>query len=154
MKSLAALSLLALALLGTSCRTAYRWQEFQTGPVTQAEVFDAIERLARTDGFAPGEQCDRGLAVWVSRWRQQQVGLGRPGRSRLHAEILVDQGSAQDGYMVRFRIERQVVEDLKKSRDPREEDWSEAGADTEREYLFGERLRRSLPPPVARAERS
>ncbi|MGE3175595.1 MAG: hypothetical protein AB7O97_23425 [Planctomycetota bacterium] len=136
--------LLLLALL-PACGTVREWQELQTGPASRAEVYDAVEFLARTDGFAPEVgACDRGLAVWESRWRFRQLGLGRPGRFRLRAEILIDDGSAETGWIVRYCVEQQQVKDLKKSMDPAEEDWSDGGQDGEREFLFGERLRRRL----------
>jgi hypothetical protein len=135
-----------------ACGTVYDWRELRTGPATQAEVYDAIEFLARTDGFAPAVgECDRGLAVWASRWRFRQIGLGRPGRFRIRAEILVDQGSADQGWIVRFLVEQQRVKDLERSMDPHEEDWSDDGQDTEREFLFGERLRRRLGPRAVSA---
>ena len=82
-------ALLLLPVLA-SCGTVQHWREVRSGPVSQAEVYDAIDYLARADGFAPSVgECDRGYGVWVSRWRQRQLGLGHPGRYRLHAEILL-----------------------------------------------------------------
>lgn len=144
MKSLS-LALLGSLLLLPACGTSFEWKEFRSGPTTQAEVFDAIEELAKAEGFGPSAECDRGLAVWVSRWRQQQLGLGRPGRLRLRAEILLEESSPTEGFTVRYWFERQKVKELKYSQNPREQDWSDDGQDEEREYLFGEKLRRRLP---------
>lgn len=143
MKSLLRASLCLLFALFASCKS-YDWREYRSGPATQAEVYDAIDYLARTDGFGPSPECDRGLAVWVSRWRVQQVGLGRPGRLKLRVEIALEESNPKEGFLVRYRIERQSVEDLGKSLEPEEEDWKDDGQDVEREYLFGERLRRKL----------
>lgn len=126
-----------------SCQS-FEWREYRSGPATQAEVYDAIDYLARTDGFGPSAESDRGLAIWVSRWRVQQIGLGRPGRLKLRAEIVLDDSNPEEGFLVRFRVERQSVADLGKSLEPEEDDWEEDGQDEEREYLFGERLRRKL----------
>lgn len=112
--------------------------------MSQAEVYDALEYVARTDGYAPGPGCDRGLGVWQSRWRFRQIGLGRPGRFRLRGEVLVDRGNAQQGWTVRYLVEQQKVKDLRYSMDPREEDWSNDGQDDNREETFGERLRMRL----------
>lgn len=136
------LSLLALS----ACSTSYEWVEFRTGPTTQADVYDAIDQLARADGFGPSTESDRGLAIWISRWRVQQLGLGRPGRIRLNAEILLDESSPKEGFTIRYYFERQKVKELKHSQNPQEEDWSSDGQDQEREYLFGEKLKRRLPP--------
>jgi hypothetical protein len=143
MKSLLRMLLLAILLLGAAC-SSYEWREYRSGPTTQAEVYDAIDYLARTDGFGPSTECDRGLAIWVSRWRVQQIGLGRPGRLKLRVEILLEESDPKEGFFVRYRIERQTVEDLGKSLEPEEDDWEDDGQDTEREALFGERLRRKL----------
>lgn len=130
-----------------SCQSL-EWREYRSGPATQAEVYDAIDYLARTDGFGPSAESDRGLAIWVSRWRVQQIGLGRPGRLKLRAEIALDDSNPEEGFLVRYRIERQSVADLGKSLEPEEDDWEEDGQDEEREYLFGERLRRKLSKTV------
>lgn len=130
-----------------SCQS-FEWREYRSGPATQAEVYDAIDYLARTDGFGPSAESDRGLAIWVSRWRVQQIGLGRPGRLKLHAEIVLDQSNPEEGFLVRYWIERQSVADLGKSLEPEEDDWEDDGQDEEREYLFGERLRRKLSKTV------
>lgn len=137
--------LLVLCLSLAACSTAYEWQEFRSGPTTQADVYDAIDTLARADGFGPSTESDRGLAVWVSRWRVQQLGLGRPGRLRLRAEILLDESSAETGFTIRYYFERQKVKELKHAQNPQEDDWSDDGQDQEREFLFGEKLKRRLP---------
>lgn len=143
MKSLSRLGLFVLLALSTAC-SSFEWREYRSGPATQAEVYDAIDFLARTDGFGPSTESDRGLAIWVSRWRVQQIGLGRPGRLKLRAEIVLDQSDPKEGFLVRYRIERQTVKDLGKSLEPQEKDWDDDGQDGEREALFGERLRRKL----------
>lgn len=132
-----------VSLLG-SCRTAFQWQEVRSGPATRAEVYDAVDFVARGDGFLPGPTCDRGLGIWESKWRYRQLGLGRPGRYRLRSELLIDEGSRETGWSVRFKIEQEKVDDLRKSLDPREQDWESDGQDYEREALFVERLRLRL----------
>ena len=143
MKSPLLAPLFALCAMFASCQS-FEWREYRSGPATQAEVYDAIDYLARTDGFGPSAECDRGLAIWVSRWRVQQIGLGRPGRLKLRAQIELDQSSPEEGFLVRYWVERQTVSDLGKSLEPQEDDWEKDGQDVEREQLFGERLRRKL----------
>jgi hypothetical protein len=127
-----------------ACSTPYEWREMQSGSATRAEVFQAIDTTAQTDGYMPGSGCDRGMGLWESKWRYRQLGLGRPGRFRLLVELLLDDGSTADGWTVRYRIEQQMVDDLRRSMDPLEDDWESAGQDFEREELFGERLRMRL----------
>jgi hypothetical protein len=69
-----------------------------------------------------------------------------PGRYRLRVEVLLDERSAATGWPVRYVVEQEKVEDLRRSLDPREEDWSSTGQDKEKEVLLGERLVRRLAP--------
>jgi hypothetical protein len=143
-------------LLLASCGSVRSWQELSTRPMRQGEVYAAVDQLARADGFLPdAATSDGGLGIWQSRWRHRQIGLGRPGRFRLRVEVMIDEGSPDSGWPVRYLVEQQKVKDLKKSQSPAESDWSADGQDQEREYLFGERLHRRVggvapatePPP-------
>lgn len=122
--------------------------------MTIGECYDGIVYIATHDGFRPdAATTDRGYGVWQSRWRERQLGLNRPGRYRLCAEVLVDEGSPEKGWPVRYVIEQQKVKDLQHSRNPVEDDWSGDGQDQEREVLFGEKLiRRIGPKPGTRSE--
>lgn len=117
--------------------------------MTLAEVYDGIEFTATRAGLtAAAADSDRGLGVWQSRWRDRYVeGVARPGRYRLRCEILIDEGSAEKGWVVRYHVEQQKVKDLTKSRDPAEGDWSSDGQDQESEFLFGSRLALRLRSP-------
>lgn len=142
------LVLLAFSLVVfTACGTVERWQEIQSGPMKVAEVSDAIEYIARSNGFAPTPDADRGLGLYTSQWRSfvlPQGGAWRPGRFRLRVEILLDKGSASEGFSIRFLVAQQKVKDLKRSKNPEERDWSDAGQDQEREFFFGDALQRRL----------
>jgi len=140
MKTLSCLLVIGASFLA-GCRTAFEWREVETGPAPRAEVYDAVDYLARGDGFLPGPDCDRGLGIWESKWKYRHLGLGRPGRYRLRAELMIDQGSSETGWLVRYKIDQQKVDDLRKATNPRERDWETDGQDTEREALFGERFR-------------
>lgn len=109
------------------------------------ECYDGVEFLATRDGFTPDPlACDRGVGTWQSRWRERQIGLGRAGRFRLRAEVLIDEGSSDVGWIVRYAVQQQKVKDLGKSMTPKEEDWSDDGQDAEREFTFGQKLERRL----------
>jgi hypothetical protein len=131
----------SLLLLACACNTVKSWQELETGPMTFAEVYDGVDFIARADGFtvSTGES-DRGLGIWQSRWRHRQLGLNRPGRFRLRAELEDLGGNGKSGWRVRFYVEQMKVKDLKKSMNPEEDDWSSDGQDVEREFLFARRL--------------
>jgi hypothetical protein len=123
------------------CGSVKSWQEMTTKPMRQGEVFAAVDQLARADGFLPdAANSDTGLGTWQSRWRNRQIGLGRPGRFRLRVEVMIDEGSLETGWPVRYLVEQQKVKDLKKSINPTEDDWSSDGQDAEKEFLFARRL--------------
>jgi hypothetical protein len=132
--------LLPCAFLLAACGTVTNWQEMHTGPMSQADVYDAVDFLAQGDGYLAGPECDRGLGVWLSRWRQRVLLNNHPARFRLRVEVLIDKGTAQTGWTILYAVEQQKVKDLGKSVDPAEEDWSADGQDGEREFIFGQRL--------------
>jgi hypothetical protein len=119
----------------------------QTDPMTIGEVYDGLLAIAAGDGFAvDASTSDRGNGLLQSRWRQRTLERHFPGRYRLRAEIMLEEGSALGGWPVRFAIEQQKVEDLRRSNDPREDDWSDHGQDREREAIFADKLVRRLAP--------
>jgi hypothetical protein len=139
-KSAAALLLACLP----ACGTSHDWRVIDAPAHSFATVYDAVGELAVSDGFRPDPAvCDRGLGIWQSRWRNRTLGLGRAGRSRLHAEI---QKPREDfkGWQLRFYVEAELVQDLDRALDPNEGDWSSAGQDGEREMIFAERVRSRL----------
>ena len=69
-----------------------------------------------------------------------------PIRNRVKMEILIDDGSREEGWLVRYVIEQEKVDDLRRHVSPREEDWSADGQDGEGEAILGERLIRRLAP--------
>lgn len=143
-------------LLSAACGTVRDWRELRSGPMSYGECFDGLVHVANGAGFtADGSATDRGLGIWQSRWRFRTLPpVGRPARYRLYAEILVDEGSPATGWPIRFAVDQQQVTDLRRSIDPREEDWSKAGQDRETEAILGEALVRRLAPtrPVLRSE--
>lgn len=115
--------------------------------MTFGECYDGLEFIAGKDGFtADASACDRGVGTWQSRWRERQIGLGRPGRYRLRAEVMIEEGSPAIGWPVRYAIDQEKVKDLRKSMQPTEDDWSSDGQDRERETILGEKLVRRLAP--------
>jgi hypothetical protein len=153
MRSLLRLPLAALFLVLASCGTVTEWREMKSGPMTFGECYDGIVFIATRDGFTPDALgCDRGLGTWQSRWRERQIGLGRPGRFRLTVEVLMDESSAADGWQIKFAVHQEKVKDLRRSMQPAEEDWSSDGQDREREAILGEKLVRRLAPKTPTAK--
>lgn len=139
--------LLFVPVLFAACATVHDWQEVETAPMTQAECYDGLEFVAKSGGLGPDIQnCDRGLGTWQSRWRIRQLPIFGLGRYRLRAEMLLDEGSAADGWIIRYVVEQQMVEDPRQRRDPTEEDWEDAGQDHEAEATIRARLERKLGP--------
>lgn len=134
-----------MCFLFAACGTIIDWREIKSDPMPLAECYDGFVYIADKDGFAADTAaCDRGLGTWQSRWRQRQIGLGRAGRYRLRAEILIDEGSTEHGWTIRYAIEQEKVKDLRHSLDPGPSDWSPDGQWGERESLLGEKLARRL----------
>lgn len=128
-----------------SCSMVKDWREIRTAPMSYGQCFDGLSYVANGDGFtADLIESDRGLGIYQSRWRQLPLALNRPGRYRLYAEVLLDEGSATAGWTIRYVIEQQKVKDLRKSLEPQEDDWSDDGQNRERETIFGEKLVRRL----------
>ncbi len=140
--------LLFVPCLLASCGTVRSWRELQTEPMTLGEAFDGLVHVANGAGFtSDASVTDRGMGVWQSRWRTRVLPpVGHPARFRLRAEILVDEGSAAAGWPMRYAVDQETVDDLRRSIDPREEDWSSAGQDREKEAILGEALARRLAP--------
>ena len=147
--------LLSVPLLLVSCGTVRDWRELQTAPMPLGEAFDGLEHVATGVGFAADASVtDRGMGIWQSRWRERIEPVKRhPARYRLRAEILVDEGSAELGWPLRYAIDQETVDDLRRSVQPREEDWSDAGQDREKEAILGEALARRLAPRATPAAR-
>ncbi len=116
--------------------------------MTLGECYDGLVHVANGAGFSvDGSASDRGMGLWQSRWRFRTLPpVGRPARYRLHAEILVDEGSAKTGWPIRFAVDQEHVDDLRRSIEPREQDWSSIGQDRETETILGEALVRKLAP--------
>lgn len=129
----------------TACGTVSDWRDIDTAPMAFGECYRSLVFVAEHHGFSPDvPNCDGGNGVWQSRWRPRQLGLNRPGRYRLRAEVLFDEGSPTKGWAVRFVIEQQKVKDLRRAAQPTEDDWSSDGQDAEIEAIFGEKLKRRL----------
>ena len=147
MKLFRSLSLPLLCLL-VSCGTVHNWRELQTEPMSLGAAWDGfVEVVTARDGWRTDHSAtDRGNGVWQSRWKKREMERNFPIRNRVRMEILIDEGSREKGWLLRYVIEQEKVEDLRRHAAPREEDWSADGQDGEGETILGERLARRLAP--------
>jgi hypothetical protein len=134
--------------LFTSCGTVRSWRELQTDPMSLGEAYGGFVDIATAGSQWRVDEnvTDRGNGIWQSRWRKREKDRNFPIRNRLRMEILIDEGSAEEGWWVRYVIEQEVVKDLRRHRQIVEDDWSADGQDTVGEADFGARLVRRLAP--------
>lgn len=137
--------LLLLSSCLASCGTVRQWNEMRTAPMTLADCYEGVEFVATRGGLtADSTHCDRGNGLWQSRWRKRSLDLFRVQRYRLRTEILVDEGSAQAGWVVRYLFDAQEVKDPRRRDDPADADWSDVAQDLEAEALFAGKLQSRL----------
>jgi hypothetical protein len=139
---------LLLFSLFASCASVRDWRELQTEPMSLSEAWNGFVQIATArDGWRVDQSTtDRGNGIWQSRWKKREMERNFPIRNRLNMEILIDDGSRETGWLVRYVIEQDKVVDLRRHTDPTEDDWSPAGQDSEGEVILGERLMRRLAP--------
>ncbi|MHC5063389.1 MAG: hypothetical protein ACYTG5_05390 [Planctomycetota bacterium] len=99
-----------------------------------------LGRLGQLHGFPPDlGQTDRGNRVYVSRWREYPAPFRFGRRSRLHAKF-TNRGE-RDKWRLEFYIEEQVIGNLGRGFEAKEEDWKAAGQDLQREEVMMSQLR-------------
>jgi len=142
-----------LLLFLCSCGSVRDWHELKTEPMTLGACYDGLRHIAAGARFLEDSaNCDRGYGTWQSRWRRRESEFNFPLRNRLRAEIDVDNGSTEEGWLIRYVIEQEKVTDLRRHRAPREEDWSADGQNRELETLFTQALARRLAPKTTLGE--
>ncbi|MAD33510.1 MAG: hypothetical protein CMJ88_07110 [Planctomycetes bacterium] len=131
-----------------SCGSFRNWRELQTEPMTLGEAWQGWQDIVTSrDGWVVDHSAtDRGNGVWQSRWKRRETERNFPVRSRLCMEVLVEDGSRKDGWVMRFAVEQEICEDLRRHQEPAEDDWSGFGQNAEAEKVLGERLARRLAP--------
>lgn len=141
------LSSLVSLLLLPSCGMVRDWRELRTDPMPLGEAYEGLQYVVTRNGFrVDAATSDRGNGTLQTRWRDRLLANRHLGRFRLQAEILIDEGSAEAGWPLRYILEQQEVKDNRRFNDAREEDYSPAGQDSEGEVILGEQLMRKLAP--------
>jgi len=140
--------LLLLFSLLASCSSVRDWRELETEPMSLGQVWNGFTQIATArDGWRVDESAsDRGNGFWQSRWKKREMERNFPIRNRLKMEIFLDDGSREQGWLIRYVIEQEKCEDLRRHANPQEDDWSADGQDNEGEAILGERLVRRLAP--------
>lgn len=147
MKPALSLSLL-FASLSASCGTVRHWRELQTDPMSIGAAWEGFVQVAASqrDGFLVDQtKTDRGLGIWQSLWRNRQSER-YPIRYRLKAEFLFDEGSPEEGWLLRYVVEQEKVKDIRRHVQPSEDDWSADGQNVEVEDILTYRLQYRLAP--------
>ncbi|MCK5944977.1 MAG: hypothetical protein KAI24_23520 [Planctomycetes bacterium] len=140
-------SILLFSLLA-SCGSVRNWRELKTEPMSLGEAWQGfVDIVSSRDGWVVDHsRTDRGNGIWESRWKQRETERNFPIRNRLRMEILIDEGSRIDGWLLRYVIEQEKCKDLRRHQAPREEDWSPNGQNAEAESVLGRRLALRLAP--------
>lgn len=142
-----ACSIVLFSLLA-SCGSVRNWRELQTEPMSLGEAWQGwVDIVTSRDGWVVDHsETDRGNGEWQSRWKHRETERNFPIRNRLRMEILIDEGSRQEGWLVRYVVEQEICKDLRRHQAPGEDDWSSNGQNSEAEAVLGERLVRRLAP--------
>ena len=140
-----------LFVLFASCGSVRSWRELKTEPMTLGECWQGwVDIVTSRDGWVVDHsETDRGNGAWQSRWKQRETERNFPVRNRLCMEILIDEGSRQDGWLVRYVVEQEICEDLRRHQAPTEEDWSAYGQNSEAEAVQPSRPSTSRRAPSA-----
>ncbi len=133
-------SLLLLLASLASCTSPPKPLEIEV-PLGFGEAWEHFVDVANRAGFRQDTgETDRGLRVFVSRWRESPAPFGKGSRTRLHGEFEQNQ-DAPDVWRLDFWVERQIVKDIAIGYDAQDKDWSAAGQDAEREQILLGQLR-------------
>jgi hypothetical protein len=138
-----ALLSLALLLLAAACGTPrLEWRDLELGERDFEQVWTVFDAVSRQTGHPPATETDRGLRVYVSRWRERALGFGRTRRTRVRGEFDRDEGSR--AWNLRYLVEAQRVDDMARSLEPGPDDWEAAGQDAELEQRIDAQMRYRL----------
>lgn len=135
-----ALLVVALVVAATGCfGPRVTWREVDVGDVPLGDAWRAIEEMSAVDGYPTDPaSTDRGLREFTSKWRSVELPFRRANRRRVHARF---EKTDAGGWMVRYYVQLQKVDDIAKTFDPADDDWEEAGQDAETENRFAAKLR-------------
>ncbi|MFK7741649.1 MAG: hypothetical protein AB8H80_15130 [Planctomycetota bacterium] len=147
-KLVSLVSVLLVSAAMTSCGTVRSWRELKTEPMSIGAAWNGfVQIVTARDGWLSDQSVtDQGLGIWQSRWKKREMERNFPIRNRFYAEFLLDEGSREDGWLIRYYVEQEKCKDLRRHAAPSEEDWSKDGQDQEAETILGQRLIRRLAP--------
>ncbi len=140
-----ALLVFALAMaMFSSCSAPMNDVVFSTDS-PKSEVWRRFKKVASSNQFSEdvGES-DEGKGLFISKWNTFVAPFGLSKRSRLQAYFERSQGADASGWTIYYHIEKQEVDDISKSFEVNEDDWSAAGQDRTREEIMLGQLRISF----------
>ena len=117
------------------------YRELELPDQTFGDIWVAMQHATRDLGYrADRRETDRGRRVFQSTWNTQPKFPRGSVRRRVRAEVeRIEPG--QPGWRVRCYVEKQRVDTIGRSLNPREEDWAPDGQDLGREEKFVGKLR-------------
>jgi len=134
-----------LLLAFTGCFGLTRtYRELDAPNKSFGDVWVGLQHVTRRLGYAADRgETDRGRRVFQSTWRTQAKFPRGSARHRVRAEVNRIEPN-KPGWRVRCYVERQKVDTIGRSLNPREEDWEPDGQDLDRENTFVGTLRAEL----------
>lgn len=135
--------MLSFALLSGlwSCGAAPASWSTVEADVGFGEFWEGFASIAERQGYPIDfSQSDRGLRVYVSKWRTTPAPFAMGRRTRLHGRF-ERTAEGQPGWRLQFYVQNQSATDIGSGFEPEEDDWSDAGQDRLREDVLLGQLR-------------
>ena len=135
--------LLSFALGGCFLQT-YTYRELDVPNKSFGDIWVGMQHVTRRLGYAADRgETDRGRRVFQSTWETRLMFPRGSMRYRVRAEVERIRPN-EPGWRVRCYVERQKVNNIARSLNPREEDWEPDGQDPLKENVFVGTLRGEL----------
>ena len=131
-------------LVLSACQAPIVWHTVDTD-IGFGRLWDRFSEVATVEGYPPdADLTDRGTREYVSIWHESSAPIGKDvERTRLHAFIDRSEEDAER-WLLKFYVERQVVDTFGRRFDVREEDWGNGGQAGVREEVILGKLRLDL----------
>lgn len=115
-------------------------------PLGFGETWEHFADVAERSGFRMDPVAsDRGLRIFISRWRESPAPFGKGVRTRLQGRFErvepKPEHAGKELWRLEYFVERQIVTDISRGFEAEEDDWSDDGQDGEREQILLGQLR-------------
>ncbi len=141
-----------LTCLLTSCfGSSFAYREVEVPDMASGVVWSRAVQAVKRHGYKTDVAAtDKGLLVYQSRWKGAAGAFRRAERRRMRMEIEHQEGGVN---LLRFYVERQVIDDMGRNLRPREEDWQAAGQHSIDEEVLQAMLRGNLGMPLLQGQK-